>query len=171
MKTLFALVVSLALATPALAVPYTLEFISGGITGTVTMEAFPDPISSPNVPALSWNIRDPFGVVWDSSNPEQGFHENKNFGGGLILHPELLANRSENYLLIITDGPTNQAPNMRSGTYSFETAASGREGIFGTGEWRSVPGPGTLWSLGFSLLALSIVVWLQHRREGAVTQV
>jgi hypothetical protein len=171
MRTILAvLLLTVTLAAPAFAVPYSYEFTSGGLTGTWTTE----PPNGIQWSALSWHIVTPDGMVWDSANPLLTVNEDRNFGDGLILQPMFSgsADANGNNILMETDGPTNQNPTMSTGAYTWSRFSNG---VFntGVGDWRlvtpsiqSVPEPPTLWPFAIGLAGVAwLAVW---RRKHAV---
>jgi hypothetical protein len=150
----------LAAFSSALAVPYSYEFTSGGLTGSFTAEA--ELTSPPTYAFQSWHITPPSGPVWDSGNPNQLQFDNFNQGGSLSL--ALFIQPGYPNFGLSVDNLGELLPNSVSGTYSFLLVHDPFTRESGSGDWiRSVPGPNTLWSLGFGLLALPVVEWLRRR--------
>jgi hypothetical protein len=157
--------------SPALAVSLTYEFTSGALTGTFTA-GFPQP--SPGF-FTAWNITSPTGfgtMVWDSGNPLQVvFADNELFfpdgpvgllglrcctgtddgpiGLGLQVHN-----------LIEVNDQFEIVKHNVSGNYSFGFLGTNLT-VTGSGEWKSVSGPNSLWLLLVGLITL--VVWRERQ--------
>jgi len=147
--------------------PFTYEFVTGQLSGTWTTDA-------PNTDlgywtTTSWAITSPNGLIWNSTNPEQTYHEKTNYGDGLYLQPEMRHNL-DTFLYIDIDGPTKQNLTQLTGGYFFSAGWAGQCCLKGTGTWslvqpvqtqaQSVPIPGTFWfmALGVGLIVLFVSV-------------
>ena len=170
MKTLLAAtLLSVTLAGPALAVPYSYEFASGAVTGNYTTDS-PVGFGAPTfglIAMQSWHVVAPDGNVWDSSNQTQVIHDQANYGYGYYLDFGPTNPTLPGGLNVQIDGPTYATPTAQSGVYTWNIFGFGT----GTGSWaqtspvQSVPLPGMLWPTVIGMMGfVGLMAW---RRQGA----
>jgi hypothetical protein len=143
------------------AVPLIYEFTSGALTGKFTAD-FND-----IDPFQSWKIAAPTGfgtIVWDSTNPVQTLFAHDLFPPEAFIHflsEPLFLDPDFGLFLSVREVFTDRV-NL-AGTYDFHLGSSRLPlNVTGSGNWKSVPEPNTLWSLVLGLLAISVVQWLSH---------